>query len=262
MIYVCIPSRNEAATLGPILWKVQKVFRAFGREFRLVVLDDASTDETAEILERYRDHLPLEVLRSDEPLGYGRAVDRLLRHVADEAPYPKRDAAVILQADLTDDPAALEDLVKTLEGGADVVAGSALELPEDVPSPLRWGRRLAPWVLGRTWREAPVADPLHGLRAYRVIVLKKALRGEEAPLAGAAEPWVANLELLHRVSGFARRVEDLPLGTRHALRVRESRFRAVPVLRNLFGLRALAWTAETLPGDHDRSRDDDRDRAA
>lgn len=256
MIYVCIPSRDEAATLGPVLWKVQKVFRAFGREFRLVVLDDASTDETGEILERYRDHLPLDVIRSDEHLGYGRAVDRLLRHVVEEAPYPKRDAAVVLQADLTEDPAALEELVKMLEGGADVVAGSAVDLPEDAPSPLRWGRRLAPWVLGRAWKGAPVRDPLCGLRAYRVIVLRKALRDDDSPFASAAEPWVANLQLLRRVSGFARRVEDLPLTTRYGLLARASRFRTVPVLRSLLGMRRLAWTPDLLPRDHDASGSD------
>ena len=261
MIYVCIPSRNEAGTLGPVLWKVQKVFRAFGREFRIVVLDDASDDETGEILERYRDHLPLDVIRSDESLGYGLAVDRLLRHVAAQAPYPKRDAAVVLQADLTEDPTALEDLVKTLEGGADVVAGSALDLPDDAPSSLRWGRRLAPWVLGRTWKAAPVQDPVCGLRAYRVIVLKKALRQDDSPLATAPEPWVANLQLLRRVTGFARRVEDLPLATRYGLLVRESRFRTVPVLRALLALRSLGWTPDTLPGDQGPSGDG-RERAA
>ena len=125
MIYVCIPSRNEATTLGPLLWKVQKVLRGFGREFRIVVLDDASDDETAEVLERYEGKLPLEILRNAGPEGYGASVDRLLRHVAEVAAYPKRDAAVVLQADLTEDPAEIVELVKTLEGGADVVAGAA-----------------------------------------------------------------------------------------------------------------------------------------
>ena len=85
MIYVCIPSRNEATTLGPLLWKVQKVFRAFGREFRLVVLDDGSDDDTGEVLGRYEGKLPLDVLRNPTPLGYGASVDRLLRHVGEVA---------------------------------------------------------------------------------------------------------------------------------------------------------------------------------
>lgn len=241
MIYVCIPSHDEAATLGPLLWKVRRVMRDFGREFTLVVLDDASSDDTREVLARYRTKLPLEVLREEVRLGYGAAVDRLLRHAVEISSYPKRDAAVVLQADLTEDPEYLVDLVKALEGGADVVAGSAPEAGAEVPKPFRWARRLAPWVLGRVYRAAPVPDPLCGLRAYRVIVLKKALRDDDGPLCDATESWVANLEILRRVVGYARRVEALPLTLRYHLLARESRFQAVPTLKRLFGLRGRPW---------------------
>ena len=74
MIYVCIPSHNEAGTLGPLLWKVRRVMREFGREFNLVVLDDGSTDDTQAVMERYRSKLPLTVLREEAPIGYGAAV--------------------------------------------------------------------------------------------------------------------------------------------------------------------------------------------
>lgn len=271
MIYVCIPSRNEATTLGPLLWKVQRVFRAFGRDFRLVVLDDGSDDDTAQVLERYQGKLPLQVLSHPSPLGYGASVDRLLRHVVDEASYPKRDAAVVLQADLTEDPGEIVELIKTLEGGADVVAGQAEPPSPDAPSARRWGRRLAPWVLGSTYREAPVADPLTGLRAYRVIVLKKALRSHDSALAEASEPWVANLELLHRVAGFARRIENVPSTPRYALHVRKSRFEVVPVLKDLFRHRRLKWVPDALPEDRRsgdgasrerKKRQGDRERAA
>lgn len=252
MIHVCIPAHDEATTLGPVLWKVRTVMRDFGREFRIVVLDDGSSDDTAAVLERYEEVLPLTVLRTDVPVGYGAAVDRLLRHVVDTADYAKRDAAIVLQADLTDDPADLVDLVKAIEGGADIVAGTSRSpVPED-PKPLRWGRRLAPWVLGTAWRTSPVGDPLCGLRAYRVIVLKKAVREGGAALASAPEPWAANLELLNRVIGFARRVETMALAPRYHLLHRESRFRAVPVLRRLLGLRSTRWPADVEVEERER----------
>ena len=40
MIYVCIPSYNEAPTVGLLLWKVRQVFAGFPREYQLLVLDD------------------------------------------------------------------------------------------------------------------------------------------------------------------------------------------------------------------------------
>ena len=53
MIYICIPSYNEAPTIGLLLWKIRQVFAGFPREYHLLVLDDGSSDSTAEVLERY-----------------------------------------------------------------------------------------------------------------------------------------------------------------------------------------------------------------
>lgn len=256
MIHICIPVHDEATTIGPLMWKLRKVLTdpEYRRDFRIVVLDDASNDGTGDVLERYRDVLPLEVIRSEERLGYGRAVDRLLRAVVDGCAYPKRDSAVVLQADFTEDPAAVVELTKTIEGGADIVAGD-LETPGDddegpapdpavvgeVPRNVRWARLAAPWVLGRAYSGAPVADPLCGFRAYRVIVVKKALREDDAPLCTREESWAANLELLARLAPHARRVEDTHLVHRHALRTRPSRFRALDTLKVLWKLRRGRW---------------------
>jgi len=78
VIYVCIPAHDEAATIGVLLWKTRKVLNEFGRDFRLVVHDDASGDDTAQVLERYMRTLPLTVLRSEQRIGYGRSVETLL----------------------------------------------------------------------------------------------------------------------------------------------------------------------------------------
>lgn len=244
MIYICVPIRDEASTLGPLLWKLRKVLTdpEFRRDFHVVVLDDASGDGSSEVLERYRDHVPLTALRSDEPLGYGRAVDRLLRHVVEASGYPKRDAAVVLQGDFTEDPASLVDLLKTFEGGADIVAGACPVPDAGQPRTLRWAHRAAPWVLGRAHRTAPVADPIGGLRAYRVVVLKKALRSAE-PLCEAPEAWAANVELLARTAPHARRVENAEIPVHPGRRVRPTRFRAMPALRALARLRGARYEA-------------------
>ena len=48
VIYVCIPAHNEASTVGVLLWKTRKAMAEFDRDYRVVVLDDASTDEAGE----------------------------------------------------------------------------------------------------------------------------------------------------------------------------------------------------------------------
>ncbi len=244
MIYVCIPTRNEAETIGVLLWKTRNVLGEFGRDYRLVVLDDASDDATPEVLSRYRRALPLTVLREDRRIGYGRSVEKLLRWVRDDAPYPKRDCAVVLQGDFTESPDDVVSLVKIIEGGADIVSGVTEPGPD-------WSRgtRLVRWatgnVLSKVVSGAPVSDPMTGLRAYRVIVLKKALRdrAESQPLI-KSDGWAANVELLGALAPHARRIAEVPHDKRFDLQARPSRFRP---MRTLYGLARLPGTLWSTP---------------
>lgn len=243
MIHICIPAHNEARTLGPLLWKLRSVFLEFGRDFEVLVLDDASTDRTPEVLASYASLLPLHVIRVESPLGHGAAVERLLRESEGRTSYPKRDVAVVLQADFTERPEDLVDMVKAIEGGSDLVTGVPDdEVPGEVPRAVRLSRWAAPWVLGRAYRTAPVKDPLSGLRAYRIVVLRKAFRASDVPLVSEGrDGWAANLELLSRTVPHARRVDETPYRPRWEHRTRPTRFQGVGTLKSLLPLRRVTW---------------------
>ncbi len=245
MIYITIPVHNEEGTIGVLLWKIRNVMGEFGRDYEILVLDDASTDGTHEVLRRYRRSLPLRVFSSEERVGYARALERLIREAVERAPYPKRDAIVTLQGDFTEHPGDLVTLVKTLEGGADVVAGNLGEMTGGAPLPVRVARWAAPKLLGSALKSCPVSDPFSSFRIYRVIVLKKALRalGEE-PLIRMGG-WAGNVELLDLAVHHARRVDEVGLGLRYDIRTRRSRFRTIPTLRELRRIRGkVSWTPE------------------
>ena len=225
MIYVCVPVHNEASTAGLVLWKVRQVFTAFQREYQIIACDDASTDGTAEVLASYARVLPLTVIKHHARAGYARTLEELLRVALQRTDRPKRDCAITLHADFVHSPETMEEMVKRIESGADLVVaeqdrvlgGNARSWPE------RWARQWAPRLLRVG---GVVKDSVSGFMALRLIVLRQAIRGgnsEPAPPLLNAEGWAANAELLARLSVPARRVEVVPSAARYDLKQRPSR---------------------------------------
>ncbi len=221
MIYVCIPSYNEAPTIGLLLWKIRQVFAGFQREYQLLVLDDGSTDATVEVLERYTRVLPLSVMRHEERRGYARSIEQLLRQAVERTDRPKRDCAILMHADFAHGPNFIPDLVRRIESGADIVVAQAKLQGE--PSRLRrWARRLAPVLLRGAVIVPGVSDLVSGFAIFRLVTLRNAFRSTPAPLL-STEGWAANAELYARTSRHARRVETISAVERGDLRQRESR---------------------------------------
>ncbi|PYP33087.1 MAG: hypothetical protein DMD47_02375 [Gemmatimonadetes bacterium] len=239
MIYVCVPVHNEAKTAGLVLWKVRQVFSAFPREYQLLVLDDASTDGTAELLASYAKVLPMTTITHRQREGYARSLEELLRLALQRTDRPKRDCAITLHADFVHSPEAMEEMVKRLESGADLVVAELLE-ERGGSRALRLARRWAPRLL----RLPGLHDTISGFVALRLIVLRQALRGGQSAAAAPPAPllttdgWSANAELLARLVPHARRLDPIPAAARYDLVQRPSRVRPLQQL-------LAAWRARS-----------------
>lgn len=224
MLYICIPAYNEAQTIGVLLWRIRKVFQEYSREYEILVYDDGSTDATAETLQPYAEVLPLTVIGGPTHVGYDRAVDALCRTVAARTRYPRRDALITMQADFTDQPEQLPELVKRFEGGADIVVVERT-FPAATPAPVRRLRWLASWTMRAAGGIPGVNDPFGSFRLYRISLIRDLLKASgDAPVA-EGKGWAANLALLRRLAPLARRVETVSLDSRYDVRARDSRIR-------------------------------------
>lgn len=245
MLHICIPSYNEAPTVGLLLWRIRRVFEGYGREYAILVLDDASTDATADTLRPYTDVLPLTVLRHETRRGYAAALETLARAVVERTRYPRRDALIVMQADFTDQPEHLPELVKRFEGGADVVV--AERALEQAPEPVRRLHRVAPWLVRSATRATGVRDPLGTFRLYRVGVVRDMLREAGAAPLARWDGWAANAELLAHAARHARRVESVVLPPRYDIRPRATRVRALPAAVDLFRYARAARAHRATP---------------
>jgi glycosyltransferase involved in cell wall biosynthesis len=221
MIYVCIPSYNEAPTIGLLLWKIRQVFAGFSREYQLLVLDDGSDDPTAEVLERYTRVLPLTVVRHPERQGYAASVEELLRQAVTRTDRPKRDSAILMHADFAHGPQFIPDLVRRIESGADIVIAEG-KLEGEPSRSRRLVRRLAPVLLRGAVSLPGVSDVVSGFAIFRLITLRNAFRNGPAPVL-STQGWAANAELYERAAQYARRVETITAVERGDLRQRGSR---------------------------------------
>src|SRR6185436_1053539 len=181
-------------------------------------------------------------------LPISKALDALVRAAAERTRYPRRDALITMQADFTDRPEDLPELIKRFEGGADIVVAERQVSPA-WPRPARIIQRFAPYIT-RAYLKTLVDsnDPYGTLRAYRISVLRDELKRREGQPLLRMDSWSANAELLVCMTTSARRTENVPASPRYELRPRESRLRPWRGAMDLFrNARAISGMTKRHP---------------
>lgn len=234
MIYVALPVHDERHTAGVLVWRLREIFAELGRDFRVLALDDGSTDGTADVLEPYDRVAPLTILRNEQQQGYAASLERLVREALDLSSYHRRDGLLVMQSDFTDDPSCVPEFVRRFQGGADLVAGVRTDFSTAPRSTraLRFGARIVARPPGIP---EGLTDPWCGFRLYRLMVLRRAIAdlAEGEPLM-AEDGWAANLELLLRVAPHLRQWDEVEVPYDLDRRYRESRFRPLAEFGSLY----------------------------
>ena len=158
---VVIPAYDEAENLPTLVAELRAALRATERSYEILLVDDGSTDGTAEWLraEANRDPavIPIVLVRNAGQsaalaVGLGRA---------------RGSIVITMDADLQNDPADLPRLLSALEF-ADVVSGVRLHRQDT------WGRR-ASSAVANTVRRLVLRDPVTDIgcsfKAYRAHAL-------------------------------------------------------------------------------------------
>jgi len=194
LLAVVVPAKDEEATIGELLTRIARV-RVPGYELRAFVVDDGSSDRTAEISERHG----AVVIRHPSNRGLGAALRTGLRMAVDANP----EAVVYLDADLEYSP---EDIPRIMEpilsGRADYVLGSRFARGAPGMRPHRWignhvftallsllaGRFISDGQTGMrafSREAASVAEIVHDYNYAQVLtldLLRKDMRMEEVPI--------------------------------------------------------------------------------
>jgi dolichol-phosphate mannosyltransferase len=117
-VSVVIPAHNEAEVIAPTIGAVAATLDSTGRDYEIVVVDDASSDGTAQVVDRLAAQNPrIRCYRSHYSGGFGFAV-RAGLDVFDG------EAVAIVMGDGSDDPRDLVRYFELLDEGYDCAFGS------------------------------------------------------------------------------------------------------------------------------------------
>jgi len=212
---VVIPVHNEASTLEDLHHRLGQTLKSVGRSYEVIVVDDGSTDASADLLRLLRERdRTLRVVRLNRNYGQHAAVFAGLERA--------RGAVVItMDGDLQNPPEEIPALLLKIDEGYDVVGGRR----ESRHDPLfrrvgsRLINRLTSLIVG-----VPMRDYGCMLRAYRRTVVEQLLRCQEI---SSFIPALANC--------FAGRVAEVPVA-HHPRQAGRSRYGLFRLLRLCFDL--------------------------
>lgn len=198
---IVLPTFNEADNIVEVLQKL----RAVVPEASVLVVDDASPDGTADLVEEVAEQVgDVSVMRRPAKSGLGSAYrDGFRRGLA--VGY---DVMVEMDSDLSHDPAALPSLLTAVADGAALALGSRYIPGGSIPdwswyrrALSRWGNRYAAAVLG-----IDVKDATSGYRAYRA----EALTNIDFHTV-QADGYGFQVEMAYRVLASGGRIVEVPI---------------------------------------------------
>ncbi len=171
---ILIPAYNESADIEATLEATQAHLRQGGLQGEVIVVDDGSTDDTAQIVTRYAERHPaVRLLRNERNRGKGYSVRRgILEARGEILIFTDADSSTPLS-----ETAKLLDAIRT--GGADGAIGSRA-LPESrIERPQPWFRRAMGWVFRQLVRLLVLPgfrDTQCGFKAFSAAAAREVFR--------------------------------------------------------------------------------------
>ena len=173
-VWVLLPAFNEQAAIGSLINKIDRAVGKVDFNLEIVVVDDASTDDTAQIASQLSFELPIHLVQHAENQGLAGAIRSGFNYILKHG--NQGDIIVSLDADDTQPPATIPRILTMIEEGYDVVIASRYQNGSrtiGVPKNRLAMTWFAKWLFKVITPIPGVWDYTCGFRGYRFSALKQ-----------------------------------------------------------------------------------------
>ena len=227
---VVIPAYNEAARLPPTLLRIRDYLAAADRPYEIIVVDDGSSDGTAEAARRIGGP-ELTILINESNRGKGYAVRRGMLEARGER-------RLMTDADLSTPIEELARLMACMDEGYDVVIASRAMAGARIEVHQPWYRE----AVGRIFNLLVRVSVVPGLRDTQCgFKLFRADAARECFSAALLDGFSFDVEALFIARRRGRRVAEIPVIWRNDAATRVSTLRGVLAFVDVLKIRMNGW---------------------
>jgi dolichol-phosphate mannosyltransferase len=228
MILIVLPAYNEAAGLPALLRSIRQVMDEGRLAYKVVVVDDGSTDGTWDAITANAAEMPVVPVRHEVNRGLAEALRSGLQVAVDQA--GPDDVIVTMDADNTHAPGLVMRMLGLIREGHDVVIGSRYVSGARVVG-VPFHRRVlsggASLLMRTVFPIEGVRDYTCGFRAYRASILQAAFaRYSERLISQKGFSCMVDILLKLRTLEPEAIMGEVPLVLRYDLKHGMSKMRA------------------------------------
>jgi dolichol-phosphate mannosyltransferase len=238
-VLIGIPAYNEEAGIVNVLQSIKRYKMVSRYNVQVLVVDDGSSDRTAEIVQDYAErHTYISLLKHPENKGLGEAIKTILDYAINK--LEDEDVLVTMDADNTHNPFLIESMVEKLsnsdldlvvasrftDGGCEIGLGALRKLYS----------RGAMLFFKIFFPIKGLNDYSSGFRAYKIATLKKALAkwGQLVTTNG----FDCMAEIAAKFSQMGIKAAEVPLVLNYDQKEGESKMQVGKTIKGYFSLLA------------------------
>jgi dolichol-phosphate mannosyltransferase len=229
-VYFLMAAFNEEQDLPGVLAGLKGA--GFGFEYKVLLINDGSTDGTAKIAAGFSESMAVEVINHGHNMGLGRALSTGFSALADRV--KAGDVVITMDADGSHTPEHIPALKAKIDSGFDIVIASRFEeggAEFGVPLARRLMSSAANALMRAVYGREGVKDYSSGFRAFSGGLLLK-IKEKYGRDFVTESGFTATPEILVKASTLTERVGEIPLRLHYELKKGKSKIKiANTVLR-------------------------------